>query len=106
MLSLGIVLKYYRGDGRDCAAHCMKFLLIDDHALIREALQNVLKELACDATILEASNCRGAQTLIEQHADLEVILLDLNLPDGDGFNLLAQVREHSPGFDHRPIGRR
>jgi DNA-binding NarL/FixJ family response regulator len=74
----------------------MKFLLIDDHALIREALQNVLKELACDATILEASNCRGAQTLIEQHADLEVILLDLNLPDGDGFNLLAQVREHSP----------
>ena len=74
----------------------MKFLLIDDHALIREALQNVLKELACDATILEASNCREAQILIEQHADLEVILLDLNLPDGDGFNLLAQVREHSP----------
>ena len=74
----------------------MKFLLIDDHALIREALQNVLKELACDATILEASDCRQAQILIEQNADLEVILLDLNLPDGDGFNLLAQVREHSP----------
>jgi hypothetical protein len=47
----------------------MKFLLIDDHVLIREALQNVLKELACDATILEASDCRGAQILIEQHAD-------------------------------------
>ena len=30
----------------NCASHCMKFLLIDDHALIREALQNVLKELA------------------------------------------------------------
>lgn len=74
----------------------MKFLLIDDHALIREALQNVLKELMCDATILEASNCRQAQILIEQNADLEVILLDLNLPDGDGFNVLAQVREHSP----------
>jgi DNA-binding NarL/FixJ family response regulator len=74
----------------------MKFLLIDDHALIREALQNVLKELACDAAILEASNFRQAQILIEQNADLEVILLDLNLPDGDGFNLLAQVREHSP----------
>ena len=74
----------------------MKFLLIDDHALIREALQNVLEELACDATILEAANCRQALILIEQHADLEVILLDLNLPDGDGFNLLAQLREHLP----------
>ena len=74
----------------------MKFLLIDDHALIREALQNVLKELACDAVIWEASNFRQAQILIEQNVDLEVILLDLNLPDGDGFNLLAQVREHSP----------
>ena len=74
----------------------MKFLLVDDHALIREALQNVLRELACDATILEAANCRQALILIEQHADLEVILLDLNLPDGDGFNLLAQLREHSP----------
>jgi DNA-binding NarL/FixJ family response regulator len=80
----------------DCRAYRMKFLLIDDHALIREALQNVLKELMCDATILEASNCRQAQILIEQNADLEVILLDLNLPDGDGFNVLAQVREHSP----------
>src|SRR5215207_4152492 len=74
----------------------MKFLLIDDHALIREALQHVLKELACDAHILEASNCRQAQILIEQNADLEVILLDLNLPDGNGFNLLTQVHEHSP----------
>src|SRR6266511_5126098 len=74
----------------------MKFLLVDDHALIREALQNVLRELACDATILEAANCRQALILIEQQSDLEVILLDLNLPDGDGFNLLAQLREHSP----------
>jgi len=68
----------------------MKFLLIDDHVLIREALQNVLKELACDAVILEASNFRQAQILIEQNADLEVILLDLNLPDGNGLICLRR----------------
>ena len=70
----------------------MKFLLIDDHALIREALRGVLKELRRDATVLEAANCRQAEQLVEEHADLEVILLDLNLPDGDGFRLLAQYR--------------
>jgi DNA-binding NarL/FixJ family response regulator len=74
----------------------MKFLLIDDHVLIREALRGVLKELGCDAAVLEAANCRQAERLVEEHADLEVILLDLNLPDGDGFRLLAQLHEHHP----------
>jgi DNA-binding NarL/FixJ family response regulator len=74
----------------------MKFLLIDDHVLIREALRGVLKELRRDAAVLEAANCQQAKRLVEEHADLEVILLDLNLPDGDGFRLLAQLREHHP----------
>jgi DNA-binding NarL/FixJ family response regulator len=74
----------------------MKFLLVDDHVLIREALRGVLKELRRDAAVLEAANCQQAKRLVEEHADLEVILLDLNLPDGDGFRLLAQLREHHP----------
>jgi DNA-binding NarL/FixJ family response regulator len=74
----------------------MKFLLIDDHVLIREALRGVLKELRRDAVVLEAANCREAERLVEEHADLEVILLDLTLPDDDGFRLLAQLREHHP----------
>ncbi len=74
----------------------MKILLIDDHVLIREALQGILKELRPDTTVLEAANCNQAMRLAEEHADLEVILLDLNLPDGDGFNLLAELRELYP----------
>ena len=70
----------------------MKILVIDDHVLIREALQGVLKKLRRDATILEASNGGQARRLIEEHSDLELILLDLNLPDADGFHLLADLR--------------
>ena len=62
----------------------MKVLLVDDHALIRDALRGVLKELTDDATVLEASDCRQAMRLIEAHPDLHLILLDLNLPDRDG----------------------
>jgi DNA-binding NarL/FixJ family response regulator len=36
----------------------MKVLLVDDHALIRDALGGVLKELTDDAAVLEASDCR------------------------------------------------
>ena len=34
----------------------MKILVVDDHALIREALRGVLKELKGDAVVLEASH--------------------------------------------------
>src|SRR5215208_3543618 len=83
----------YWGPGE---TRCMKILLIDDHVLIREALQGIFKELRPDTTVLEAENCGQAVRLAEEHADLEVILLDLNLPDGDGFHLLADLRKLYP----------
>ena len=61
MLSLGLVLKDCRSGGT--GGDCMKFLLIDDHVLIREALRGVLKELRRDATVLEAATCRQAEQL-------------------------------------------
>ncbi|HEY7300816.1 MAG TPA: response regulator transcription factor [Xanthobacteraceae bacterium] len=70
----------------------MKVLLVDDHALIRDALRGVLKELVDQATVLEASDCGQAITLIECNPDLRLILLDLNLPDRDGFSLISDLR--------------
>jgi DNA-binding NarL/FixJ family response regulator/class 3 adenylate cyclase len=71
----------------------MKILLVDDHALIRDALRSVLKEVAADADVLEASDCRQAMRLIEAHPDLHLVLLDLNLPDRDGFAVLTDLRQ-------------
>jgi DNA-binding NarL/FixJ family response regulator len=73
----------------------MKILLVDDHVLIRDALRSVLKELTDDATVLEASDCRQAMRLIEEHGDLHLILLDLNLPDRDGFAFLTDLRRRN-----------
>lgn len=74
----------------------MKFLLVDDHVLIRDALRGVLRELEADAQVLEASNCSSAMELIRQHEDLALVLLDLQLPDRDGFDMLAELRESYP----------
>src|SRR5262249_797005 len=76
----------------------MKILVVDDHVLIREALRGVLAELKGDATVYEASDSRQAMALIAEHADLGLILLDLNLPDRDGFSVLAEVRAHHPAI--------
>ena len=74
----------------------MKVLLVDDHVLIREAVRGVLKELDRDATILEAVDCRQATRLVQENPDLELVLLDLNLPDRDGFSVLAELRKSQP----------
>jgi DNA-binding NarL/FixJ family response regulator len=71
----------------------MKVLIVDDHALIREALHNVLKQLQRETVILEASNSRQVMRLVEEHPDLSLILLDVNLPDRDGFSVLGELRE-------------
>jgi DNA-binding NarL/FixJ family response regulator len=74
----------------------MKILVVDDHALIREALHGVLKKLTRDAVVLEASNYTQTMEAIASHPDISLILLDLNLPDRDGFSLLAELRERNP----------
>src|SRR5258705_12582487 len=70
----------------------MKLLIVDDHALIREALHAVLKQLKREAVIFEASNSRQAMHIVEEHPDISLILLDINLPDRDGFSVLRELR--------------
>jgi DNA-binding NarL/FixJ family response regulator len=77
----------------------MKILVVDDHVLIREAMRGVLKELRADTTVLEAGNSQQAMDIVDaEQADLGLILLDLNLPDRDGFAMLSELRESYPAI--------
>lgn len=67
--------------------------MVDDHGLIRQALRGVLKELRPDALVLEASNGAKAMGFVVEHPDLGLVLLDLSLPDRDGFSVLAEIVE-------------
>jgi len=74
----------------------MKILVVDDHALIREALRSVLKKVRRDAVLLEAADGAQAMQMISEQADIKLVLLDLTLPDRDGFSILAELRERYP----------
>lgn len=74
----------------------MKVLLVDDHALIREAMRGVITELQPDAVVLEASTSIDGLSLIRQHGDVALIMLDLGLPDRNGFETLEELRERYP----------
>lgn len=74
----------------------MKFLIVDDHALIREAMHGVLLGLRSGATVLEAADAQAALLCLEDHPDTDLVLLDLHLPDQDGLQVLATVAERHP----------
>lgn len=76
----------------------MKILVADDHALIREAFRHLLAELKCGVTVLEAADCDVACRLIEQHPDLDLLLLDLRLPGGGGQATLEKLRAGYPSL--------
>lgn len=76
----------------------VKILVCDDHALFRAGLLHVLGELDSGVRLLEAGS--GAETLAtaREHPDLDLVLLDLDLGDASGLDLLAELRRHDPAL--------
>lgn len=76
-------------------------LVIDDHALFREGLVMVLRQLEGVEDIIEAENAEQAIAYVDSFAtngkDLDLILLDVNLPQSpDVFTTLNNIKELSP----------
>lgn len=70
----------------------MKALIVDDTRLARQELQFLLKNYKDVQVIGEAENVDEAQKMIEElHPDL--IFLDIQMPDKDGFELLEMLDE-------------
>lgn len=77
-------------------AHKLLALVIDDEAAIRELLRTTLQAEGLD--VIEAASAReGATLAANRKADL--FLIDLGLGDGDGVDLIRQIRT----WTHRPI---
>ena len=75
----------------------MKALLVDDHAMFREGLSLLLVHHFQDVELLQAENLAQALALVTQHDDIDVILLDLALPDSQGLDALPRLHAVAPG---------
>ncbi len=74
----------------------MHILLIDDHTLFREALIHVLNQLNEHVAVSEAANVSDAKRLISHTQILDLILLDIGLPEVDGLTALPDLRALVP----------
>ncbi len=64
----------------------MKILIVDDEALARERLHDLVVELYPDTITVEAANGLEAMEKVSQHIP-EIILLDIRMPGMDGIEL-------------------
>jgi DNA-binding NarL/FixJ family response regulator len=71
-------------------------LLVDDHPLIRQALRNVLRAAQSRLTITEAETLASARAILATNPGIDLILLDMQLPDCDGFEGLLSLRSDYP----------
>lgn len=74
----------------------MNVLLIDDHALFRDALTLLFEHHLKDFNLLEAESISHAVDVAREHGDIALALLDLGLHDSQGMASLAALRAALP----------
>ena len=74
----------------------MKTLLVDTHALYREGLALLITQSFPGLELLQAGDIAEALAQLERHPDLDLLLLDLDLPDAAGTRGLLQIRDRAP----------
>jgi DNA-binding NarL/FixJ family response regulator len=75
-----------------------RIVLVDDHPLVRDALRKKLHELYPAFQIHEAGTLDALLKLLPTLTDVDLVLLDLKLPDAKGLYGLLQVRKEHPAL--------
>lgn len=75
----------------------VKLALVDDHTLFRKGLRSLIEMVSDDYSILfEAENGKDLQQKISKDNQPDIILLDIHMPDMDGFEAVQWLNEHYP----------
>ncbi len=77
-----------------------RVLIADDHPLVRDGLRTVISVAFDQCELFEASSIAEATAIIRREGDFDLVLLDLNMPDAEGFSGLVALRD---GFPSIPV---
>jgi DNA-binding NarL/FixJ family response regulator len=73
----------------------MDILLVDDHSLILAGIGSIVERIPGINRVFTASSYAGAEKLIDLRP-FDIYMLDIELPDGDGFDLIKRIRGRDP----------
>jgi DNA-binding NarL/FixJ family response regulator len=76
----------------------LKLLIVDDHGLVREGLKAILGQSDLKAECLEAWDEISIWQCLKQHPDVNLVLLDIQLPGLSGMDLLKRIAKEHPAM--------
>ena len=79
-----------------CRRAYQKILLVDDHTMVRESLLLLLDMRLPGHRWRDGATLAAALSLLHNEPDIDLLLLDLDLPDSRGTATLERVREAAP----------
>ncbi|WDP91852.1 MAG: response regulator transcription factor [Desulfobacter sp.] len=74
-----------------------KILIIDDHPLFREGIKSMIQNDGRYEVVAEAGTARQGLN-IAKTTDIDLAVVDISLPDQNGFELIKAISEHSAGL--------
>ena len=73
----------------------INFLVSDDHTVVRQGLALMIKELYVNAVVYQVENFANIMAVLQQQP-IEVLILDINFPDGNSITILPEVKKINP----------
>lgn len=74
----------------------IKVAIADDHILLRKALANLINTFPGYEVIIEADNGKELKNSIQQHLIPEIALVDVSMPEMDGYEITQWLRKNHP----------
>ena len=71
-------------------------LLVEDHTLLRQALALTIARDLDTTAVLQAGSLSEARRLLDDGDGVDIAIIDLSLPDGDGIDLIPDLRARNP----------
>ena len=75
----------------------IRVLIADDHAIVREGLKQIIADSSDMVLAGEASNGREVLEKVRE-SDLDVLVLDISLPDRNGLDVLKELKREKPAL--------